>query len=207
VIAAAVLAAGLSTRMGGQPKALLHCDDRDTFVTRIIRTFVASGITEIVVIVGHAADRVRAVVDASGLPARCVVNPAYERGQLSSLVTAIDSVDRPDVDGVLLALVDAPFFRERTVRAVVQQFEATHVPVVRPTRGDEHGHPVLIAKVLFDSIRRADPAVGAKPIIRANTSAAGDIPIDDAGAFLDVDTPDDYERITGLPRASRSAES
>jgi len=51
---------------------------------------------------------------------------------------------------------------------------------------------------LFDELRRADPAVGAKPVIRAHVSPAGDVSVEDDGAFLDVDTPADYQR---LPRA------
>jgi CTP:molybdopterin cytidylyltransferase MocA len=61
-------------------------------------------------------------------------------------------------------------------------------------RGPEHGHPVLIARALFDALRQADPALGAKPIVRGHVSQAGDVEVDDAGAFIDIDTPEDYER-------------
>ena len=200
MLAAAVLAAGLSTRMGGRPKALLRLDDRDTFVTRIVRTFQNAGICDVVVVVGHEAVAVSEAVEAGGLAVRVVMNPAYERGQLSSLIAAVNAVDRPDVDGMLLALVDAPLFAVSTVRALVQRFDATHVPVVRAVRGSEHGHPVLIGRTLFDAIRAADPAVGAKPIVRANASARGDVTVDDAGAFVDIDTPDDHARLPELMR-------
>ena len=66
---------------------------------------------------------------------------------------------------------------------------------MRPTSGARHGHPLLIDRSLFDAIRHADPAAGAKPIIRANASAAGDVVVDDDGAFADADTPEDYERL------------
>jgi molybdenum cofactor cytidylyltransferase len=196
-----VLAAGLSTRMGGRPKGLLALDARDTFVTRIVRTFAEAGVSDVVVVLGHEAERVRAAIEGSGLSARCVFNPRYESGQLSSMLTAIDSVDRPGVDALLLALVDAPLFGPSTVRALVERFEQTHAPVVRACRGTEHGHPVLIGRSLFDLIRHADPAAGAKPIVRAHASSAGDVVIDDPGAFVDVDTPADYERLLELVRA------
>lgn len=197
MVVAAVLAAGLSTRMGGRPKGLLRVDEHDTFVTRIVRTFNQAGLHDVVVIVGHEADAVQSVLAASGVSARAVRNPHYERGQLSSLVTAIDAVDRPEVDGLALALVDAPLFSAATVRALVERFLDTRAPVVRAVRGELHGHPVVLGRALFDAIRQADPAIGPKPIVRGHASLLGDVPVDDPGAFVDIDTPEEYARVIG----------
>ncbi|HUR33980.1 MAG TPA: nucleotidyltransferase family protein [Vicinamibacterales bacterium] len=199
-LSAVVLAAGLSSRMGGQPKALLRFDPRDTFVTRIVRTFNESGIHDVVVVVGHEAPRVSAAVRASGLLARCVVNAGYADGQLSSLLAGLDAADASGADGLLLALVDAPAFSTQTVHALVRRFEETRAPVVRAVRGSEHGHPVLIGRALFCALRSADPSRGAKPVVRAAASADGDVRVDDPGAFLDVDTPDDYARYVARRR-------
>ena len=187
--------------MGGRPKGLLPFDDVDVFVTRIVRTFNEAGLHDVVVVVGHEAAAVRARVEASGLSARTVMNPRYEHGQLSSLQAAIDAVDDAGVSGMVLALVDAPLFSASTVRLLTERFEQTHAPVVRAVRGTEHGHPVILGRALFELIRRADPAVGAKPIVRGHASPAGDVGVDDAGAFQDIDTPDDYARIIGPPAA------
>lgn len=195
MVSAVVLAAGLSTRMGGRSKALLAIDDRDVFVTRIVRTFRDAGVADIVVVVGHEADAVERVVKASELGARVVRNGAYEEGQYSSVIAGLDAIDRPGVEGMLLALVDAPLFSTGTVTAIVARFAESGAPVVRAVRGEEHGHPVLIARALFEPLRRADPSRGAKPIVRAHASAAGDVTVDDAGAFVDVDTPEDYARL------------
>ena len=184
--------------MGGVPKGLLRFDDRDRFVTRIIRTLNEAGITDVVVVLGHEAAHVGAVVEQSGLSARCVVNGEFKTGQLSSLRAGLDAIDRPEVEAVLLSLVDAPLFSASTVRAVVKRFEQTQAPIVRAVRGSEHGHPVLIARTLFDAIRHADPSYGAKPVIRGHASPAGDVPVDDPGAFVDIDTPDDYANLSVL---------
>lgn len=197
---AAVLAAGLSTRMGGRPKALLRLDARDVFVTRIVRTFNEAGISDVVVVIGHEAAAVQRAVESSDLSARCVLNPDYERGQLSSMLTAINAVDREGVDALLLSLVDAPIFAATTVRALVDRFVATRAPIVRAIRGNEHGHPVLIGRALFDAIRHADPTVGAKPIVRAHASTMGDVDVIDPGAFVDIDTPEDYAQLPELMR-------
>ena len=186
--------------MGGRPKGLLRLDDRDVFVTRIVRTFNEAGIRDVVVVVGHEAAAVRRAVESSGLDARCVLNADYERGQLSSMLTAIRAVDHVGIDGLLLSLVDAPLFATSTVRALADRFAATAAPVVRAVRGSEHGHPVLIGRALFDAIRGADPTIGAKPIIRGSASAIGDVAVADDGAFVDIDTPEEYARLPELMR-------
>lgn len=195
MIPAIILAAGLSTRMG-RPKPLLPLSNGDTFVTRIVRSFLDSGVDDVVVVLGHEADVVAATLIKSGVAARFVVNDAYRSGQLSSVLRGLNAIDRPGVRAMLMTLVDVPLVSPGTIRAVVDRYKATHAPIVRPVRGDEHGHPVLIDRSLFSLLRSADPGTGAKPIIRAHVTPAGDVSItDDDGAFLDIDTPETYERV------------
>ena len=194
MIPAIVLAAGKSSRMG-RPKAMLPLDG-DTFLTRIVRTFADAGVDDVVVVVGHDADAIVASFSAvDGVAARFVDNPDYEQGQLSSLLTGLRLVDRPGVVAVLMTLVDVPLVSAATIRAVVDRYRTTRAPIVRPVHGNQHGHPVLIDRSLFDAFRHADPSTGAKPIIRANVSSAGDVIVDDVGAFADADTPEEYERL------------
>jgi molybdenum cofactor cytidylyltransferase len=190
VIPAIVLAAGKSSRMG-RPKATLPLDGGETFLTRIVRTFSAASVEDVVVVVGHEADAIVSSFADVDLVARFVENPDYEQGQLSSLIAGLRVVDRPGVNAVLMTLVDVPLVSAATIRAVVDRYRQTGAPIVRPVRGDEHGHPVLIDRSLFEAIRHADPAVGAKAVIRANVSKAGDVVVDDDGAFADFDTPGD----------------
>ena len=200
MIPAIVLAAGRSSRMGSA-KALLPIDDRETFLTRIVRTFREAGVDRIVVVLGHDAAPLIERLRSAGLSAEVVVNTGYDAGQLSSLLVGLDAIEaRADaalVEGVLLMLVDEPLVAKDTVRAVIERYRATRAPIVRPVRGDQHGHPVVIDRSLFPLLREADPARGAKPVVRAHVSAEGDVPVDDAGAFLDIDTPGEYQRVFG----------
>jgi len=182
----------------GQAKAALPLGDGDTFLSRIVRTFLDADVDDVVVVVGHERERIMASFGASGLPARFAINREYDRGQLSSLVAGLHVIDRPGVAAVLVTLVDVPLVAAATVRAVVERYRQTRAPVVRPTSGTRHGHPLLLDRSLFDEIRAADPGAGAKPIVRAHASALGDLPIDDEGAFVDIDTADDYARFVGL---------
>jgi molybdenum cofactor cytidylyltransferase len=194
VIPAIVLAAGKSSRMG-RPKGTLPLDGGDTFVTRIVRTFAAAAIEDVVIVIGHDADAIVEAFSRTDLSATFVENPDYEQGQLSSLLAGLRVVDRPGVVATLVTLVDVPLVGVATVRAVVGRYLATHAPIVRPVRGGDHGHPVLIDRSLFDPLRHADPRRGAKEVVRAHASSIGDVEVDDDGAFTDIDTPVEYGRL------------
>jgi molybdenum cofactor cytidylyltransferase len=195
MIPAVVLAAGKSTRIGGRTKALLAIGDRDTFLTRIVRTLREAGVQEVVIVAGHEAERLVSAVNAGALEARVVVNRDFESGQLSSVLAGLRAIDRPEVMAMLLTLVDVPMVSAATVRAVLRRYDETHAPIVRPVRGELHGHPVLIDRCLFAALQAADPEAGAKPVVRAHISRVGDVEVEDDGAFADVDTRQDYEKL------------
>ena len=179
----------------GRPKALLPLDAATSFLSRIVHTLTTGGADDVVVVLGHEAEAVQADLGRRGVTARVIVNPDYDAGQFSSLLAGLAAVDRPGVRAVLMTLVDVPLVSVETVRAVLARYAETGAPVVRPVRGDAHGHPVLLDRSVFDALRGADPSMGAKPVVRARASRQGDVEVDDPGAFLDIDTPEDYARI------------
>lgn len=195
MLTALILAAGESTRMG-TPKALLPDTDGRAFVARIVRTFASAGITDIVIVTGsqHAAIEAAVMADRPPVTPRFVRNPDPSRGQLSSLWTGLDVLD-PGVAGVLMTLVDVPMLRASTIRAVVDAWHERKAPIVRPAMGDRHGHPVLFDRATFDELRRAPLAEGAKPVVHAYADRVVNVPVDDPGSLVDVDTPGDYQRV------------
>jgi molybdenum cofactor cytidylyltransferase len=195
MIPGVVLAAGKSSRMGGRAKAMLPASEGETFVSRIVRTFRAAGVADVVVVLGHQAMAIAKALAERRTDARVVVNEAFESGQLSSVLAGLEAIDRPGVSAMLLTLVDVPLVGVATVRAVMDRYRETGALIVRPVQGELHGHPVLIDRSLFGKLRSADPAGGAKPVVRAHASAVGDVEVDDEGAFADIDTPEDYARV------------
>lgn len=194
MIPAIILAAGQSIRMGRlKPNLPLRgASGTETFLTRIVRTFLEAGVDDVVVVVGHEKDAVLAKFSESNLPARFVENADYARGQLTSLLAGLRFVDRPGVVATLCTPVDVPFTSSATIRTLLERYRDARVPIVRPTQGGRHGHPLLIDRTVFDPLRRADVATGSRPVVRRYASAAGDVEVDDEGAFLDIDTPEDY---------------
>ena len=81
---------------------------------------------------------------------------------------------------------------------LIDTWQETRAPIVRPARGEMHGHPVLFDRRLFAELRSADPVRGAKTVVRAHAHEVFNLTVDDEGAFLDLDTPADYERALAL---------
>lgn len=189
-IPAIVLAAGASTRMG-TPKALLPAGDR-TFVRRILETLRDAGVPETVIVVRPGDAAIEAEIEATGY-GRPVTNTNPERGQLSSLITGLDAVDRAGVGAVLVTLVDVPLIRADTIRELCDRAGTSRAPIVRAVSRGRHGHPVIFRREVFGPLRQADPAIGATAVMR--TFPVEDVEIDDPGIAEDVDTPDDYRRV------------
>jgi molybdenum cofactor cytidylyltransferase len=195
VLGAIVLAAGDSTRMGS-PKAVLPDPSGRPFVARLVRTFRAAGIEEVVVVTGAAHDAIVAALDHDGvqLP-RVVRNSDPSRGQVSSLWTGLDALQDLELEAILMTPVDVPMVRAHTVCTVVEAWRRRRVPIARPVMGDRHGHPVLFDRSLFAELRRAPLAEGAKAVVHGHQDQLRDVEVDDEGCLTDVDTRADYEAL------------
>lgn len=204
VIRAIILAAGASSRMG-RPKATLPLtDEADTFLSRLVRTASAAGLPDIVVVTGAHQREVRAAAGRLERHVRFVHNAEWARGQLSSLLTGLSAPPVAPVEAALVTLVDVPLASATTFRQVIGRWRHTRAPIVRPAQGDTHGHPVIFDRALFDELHAADLDAGAKPVVRAHADAIVNVPVDDEGAFLDVDTPEAYDALRARLRAATS---
>jgi molybdenum cofactor cytidylyltransferase len=196
MVSGIVLAGGKSSRMG-RPKALLPIGSSgDTFFDRITRTLLEGGIDDVIVVVGADADTIRAGVrPANGV--RIVDNPDYEQGQLTSLLAGLRAIDDAHSTAALVTLIDVPLVTAVTIRTLIAAQREHDAPVVRPVSNGRHGHPVIFGRNVFAELERADPAEGAKPVVRAHAAEMIEVLIHDEGAFTDIDTPEDYERFIG----------
>lgn len=183
----------------GAPKAALPLGaPGETVLSTGVRALLDAGVPEVVIVAGAHPGAVRNAWPVPDPRVRFVDHAGWESGQLSSLLAGLSAVNGPDLKALLVTLVDVPLVAPATIRAVVDAWTVSHAPIVRPSRGDEHGHPVLFDRVLFEELARADLLVGAKSVVRAHESDIVNVPVTDEGAFADMDTPEDYERLRRL---------
>jgi molybdenum cofactor cytidylyltransferase len=182
------------------PKAVLPAADGRPFVARIVQTLREAGVAHLAVVTGRDHEAVVAALGQTSLPSLppiVVRNPDPSRGQLSSLWLGMDAVLDPAAEGLLMTLVDVPMVTVSTVTSVIEAWRRTRAPIVRPAIGDRHGHPVIFDRALFDELRRAPLEAGAKSVVRAHEPDILNVIVDDEGCLTDVDTPEDYRRVTG----------
>ena len=191
-----VLTAGDSSRMG-TPKALLPDAHGVIFVTRILRTLHAAGLDDIVVVTGRHHEAIAQALASAELAThpRVVRNPDPSRGQLSSLVVGMTVACTVDTPGVLVTLVDIPMIAVDTVRRVIDAWARTRAPIVRPICGGRRGHPVVFDRAVFEELRTAPLEHGARAVVRAHPHDSLDVPVEDRGCLIDVDTPEEYRAL------------
>jgi len=202
MISAIVLAAGASSRMGQAKAALPLGQTGETVAARVVRTLLDGGAPSVVVVAGAHIDAVRAAMPANEPRARVIEHPGWQQGQLSSLLAGLAAIDDPLLEAALVTLVDVPLVRPSTVAEVIAAWRRTRAPIVRPatslgTNGERHGHPVMFDRSIFADLRAADPNTGAKAVFAIHRDRIVNVEVEDAGAFEDIDTPADYNRVLG----------
>lgn len=189
---AVVLAAGEARRMGGWPKALVQRDGVP-LARRIVLALREAGVDPVVVVVGHRAAAVRAVLD--DLPVRCVLNEAYALGRVSSVragLAALASGAAP----VLVALADQPLLESADVSALLDAYAARGAArAVVPRVGGVRGNPVVFDAGVREEILAGDAACGPRQWLDAHPSQVAWFDSDNVHYVVDVDEPADLQRI------------
>jgi CTP:molybdopterin cytidylyltransferase MocA len=190
-VAAAVLAAGRGSRLGGDASKPLLVWRGKPLVTWALDAARASGLAPVVLVVGYRGNEVRAVVDAlGGAPSVEVLeNPEWEEGIASSLRTVLrELVSRTDLDAVCVGLADQPLVGADAFRRVA----ATDGELVVPIYDGQPGNPVKLARSLWPEALELRGDVGARALAR---DRAVRIDCTGTGSAADVDTLEDLERL------------
>lgn len=189
MIEAIILAAGESRRMG-QLKPLIKIN-KLTFLQRITHELKSSGITNISIVVGFQADKIKR---ESGAIGHFVVNENYTNGQFSSLQCGIKSLSE-NCSGVVVCLGDQPQVKSNWIKSLVHNFNESHAAIIRPSFHGKSGHPVLYSAKVFETILNMPPTATAKELMSQYKDESRFVDIDSDGILYDADWPEDVERV------------
>ena len=189
-VSAVVLAAGLSSRMGGPHKLLLDVGG-EPMLRRVVRSVLGVDPAEVVVVTGFNAEAVVAALD--GLPVRCVHNPAFADGQPGSVVAGMRALT-VSCDAVMIVLGDQPLLTPGALGRLIEAYR--NAPdgrsILVPTSGGERGNPVLFAARHIAAIGTGTMKVGDRRLIEAYPEQVALIEMADDAFTQDCDTPADY---------------
>lgn len=185
-IAAIVLAAGCSRRMGTVNKLLIGVDGKP-MVQHAVDAALAAGLAPVVVVTGHERDKVATAL--AGLPVTLVHNPDYAEGLSTSLRSGLGTLPS-EAEGVLICLADMPGVSAAELKRLVGAFDPREGrAIIVPTRRGKRGNPVLWGRQFFAEMRAVAGDVGARHLIGTYPELVAEIEMEGDGVLTDIDTP------------------
>ncbi len=187
-VAGILLAAGESKRLG-RPKALLDWKGKP-FVHRVAETALAAGLDPVVVVTGSDADKVEPAL--TGLRVQIVRNESWQQGQSSSVKAGLSAL--PDrACAALFLVVDQPQLPIFLIEAILAEHSGSLAPIIAPMMDDHRTNPVLFDRSTFADFAELQGDVGGRAIFSRHRVRW--LPWLDSSLAIDVDTPEDYQRL------------
>lgn len=187
-IAAVVLAAGLSRRMG-TPKLVLPWG-KTTIIRHVVEVLSESGLDEILVVTGGAHAQVTAALH--GTAAQLAFNADFEKGEmLSSIQVGLRCLPEY-ASAALVCLGDQPQIQAEVVRAVIDLHRSTGKQLVVPSYHNRRGHPWLVASALWPAILDLTPPDTLRTFLNSYVEHIQYCCVESSSVLVDIDTPEDY---------------
>lgn len=187
-IAAIILAAGSARRAGGTNKLTSRLNGETVLACSIRK--IAEAIKNkdhIIVVTGHESAVSGSIAAAEGVAA--LHNPAHTEGMSTSLKAGLAAL--PACDHFLVALGDMPFVRGDTIAALTSAAaEDPTAEIIVPVFAGRRGHPVLWRADLKADLMQVEGDRGGKAVMAAHEAGVLEVPVDDPGILIDLDTPE-----------------
>jgi molybdenum cofactor cytidylyltransferase len=192
-VAAIVLAAGLSSRMG--TNKLLSEIDGKPLVRHAVEATAGGAASPIIVVTGKDGEAVQNAL--CGLKVRFVNNPDFTKGLSESLKCGLKALPE-NCDGAVVLLGDMPGVTSALIDKLIAAFapeESRAICVA--TRAGKRGNPVLWARRFFPEMMAIEGDVGARGLIGSNSELVCEVDADDGDPLTDIDTPEDLAAYRG----------
>jgi len=190
-IAAIILAAGQSRRMGPDNKLLAEIDGK-AMLARVVEAAKASQVVDITAVTGHQVDQVKAMLAKYAIPT--VHNSNFSQGLSTSLQAGVSALSGK-FDGIIVLLGDMPRVSANHIDRLIAAFDPLEGRAICvPTYQGKRGNPVIFGEQFFSEMTQVGGDSGAKHLIGEHEEELVEVPMEDDGIILDVDTPDALAR-------------
>ena len=193
-ICGVILAAGSGSRMG-KTKQLLPFG-KTTLLGQAIKNAKESALHEIIVVLGHRADKISQTIDFS--KTKIVINKEYSKGQSTSLIKGLENVSSI-CNAAMFLLGDQPLVSAAIINQLINAFETSDAPIIIPYCNNKRGNPVIIARPLFHRLKSLSADTGARAVFDEFKESILKVQILDNAILIDVDTMDDYKNLITIP--------
>lgn len=193
MISGIILAAGEATRMG-KPKLLLPWRNT-TIIEHIVDTYLKSNISELIVVVGANQDNIKKALASK--PVFMVENPHYHEGMATSIRRGVEAASGK-AEGYLIGLGDQPLIPADVIDQLITYFIKERPGIVVCTYKGKSGHPVIFARKFRRDLWSIKGDMGGRTIISEHPNEVTYIEVGNKGITLDIDTPEDYQKLTNL---------
>jgi len=190
MISAIVLAAGQSRRMGS-PKINLPWG-KMTVLGQVVGTLLEAGLDEIILVTG--AQPVVGVDEFVKQGIKLVYNPDCASGEMLSSFQVGLQATAAESQAALLALGDQPQMELAVVRAVMQAYKVSRLPILIPSYQMHRGHPGVMSRVLWGEILSMTPPATLREFLNSHAAEISYLDVATESVIQDLDTPEDYER-------------
>jgi len=190
MVSAIVLAAGEAKRMG-ELKQLLPMG-QSTILEKTIENVVASRVDETIVVLGYEAERIIPRINRA--PVKIVVNPFYQNGMSTSIITGLTAVEA-NADAVMLVLGDLPFIEAQVINQILDEFRSHNKGILIPTHRGKRGHPIIISLRYKAELLDIKGDMGAREIVSRHSEDVHLVEVGSPRISMDIDTEEDYKSL------------
>ena len=191
MISAIVLAAGESKRMG-QTKQLLEWEGT-TILQRVLENLCRSQMDEVILVLGHEADRILQRVDTRQV--KVVINKNYREGMITSIQQGLMNLN-DKAEAFFIVLADQPGVGPEVFDRLISEFRRVtpSKSIVLPTFHGRRGHPALFSAKYREEALRIEGDVGFRQVLQEHPEEILTVEMDTDSILQDIDTPDDYQK-------------
>ena len=206
-LTAIVLAAGLSRRMGNDNKLLLPFG-QSTILATTLTNILSAKIGQILVVVGHEAQKVQAILvadlkndplsinDQNASKMTILTNHHYEKGMTTTIQTGVEAADKDSV-GYMICLSDMPFITPSEYTFLKNEFlkilETNKQAIIQPIFKEKRGNPTIFSSFYKKHILELTYTEGCKPIVQAHAAHVYAVEMPTDSVLRDIDFREDYQ--------------